>query len=188
MATREYRPMLMDTAKEIPLGNKWQYELKFDGFRAIAYVEGGICRLKSRASKDFTERFQSVADAMPAAFDVEDAVFDGEVVAQDKYGLHCLSNLRRRQGVLAYYIFDMLELNGQPLIRLTLQKRQEMLRKVYRGGVHIFLSQTFDVRQLSQVVLDMDLEGIVAKRITSPYVPGRRMDCWQKIKTRRRSS
>jgi len=85
-AGRTYRPMLATLSQELPRGGQWLYEVKFDGYRALAYVRGGACVLRSRADNDLTERFFGVADELARALGRRDAVLDGEVCALDEQG------------------------------------------------------------------------------------------------------
>src|SRR5207253_2784620 len=111
---REYKPMLATLETALPRGKDWLYEIKWDGYRALAYVRGGECRLVSRNANDLTERFEAVAKAIPPSLKSPDAVLDGEVCALDEAGRPSFSAMQQgRAGTRTIYaVFDLLELDG----------------------------------------------------------------------------
>jgi bifunctional non-homologous end joining protein LigD len=181
----EYGPMLATLASEVPGGPGWAYEVKWDGYRAIAYLRGSEARLVSRNGNDLTERFASVARALASAIKTPDCVLDGEVCALDEDGRSSFSAMQQGSGTLVYYVFDLLELEGEPLVDLPLEKRRDRLAKLFdRRNRTVLLSEAFDDgHALLEAAAAQRLEGVIAKKLGSRYEPGRRSRNWLKIKT-----
>ena len=181
----EYRPMLATQEAYVPRGEGWTFEVKFDGYRALAYIRGGECKLVSRNGNDLTGRFADVAKALVKAVRSPNAVVDGEVARIDTTGRTSFSELQQGSGQLVYYAFDLLELDGKPLVDLPLHERKTQLQKLIdlRTG-SVAVSEGFDDGDaLFEVARAQNLEGIIAKRIDSPYKSGRRTRDWLKLKT-----
>jgi bifunctional non-homologous end joining protein LigD len=182
---REYAPMLATLADAVPSGEGWLYEVKWDGYRAVAVVAGGDATLTSRRGNDLTERFRTVARALERAVRTPDCVLDGEVCALDDRGRSSFSVMQQGSGPLVYYVFDVLEVDGEPLVELPLVERRERLTALLdlRGDT-VRLSDGFDDGEaLYEGAKAQGLEGIVAKKRDSRYQPGRRTRDWLKIKT-----
>jgi bifunctional non-homologous end joining protein LigD len=184
---RRYRPMLATLAEDVPTAEGWLFEVKWDGYRAIAYVRGGDVELRSRTDKELTGRFPTVARAIQGAVRTPDCVLDGEVVAIGDDGRATFSAMQQgKEGTTyAYVAFDLLELDGDPVVDLPLRERRAGLERLLdrrRGGVQ--LSEAFeDGRALFEAAQQNHFEGIVAKRADLPYREGRRTREWLKIKT-----
>jgi bifunctional non-homologous end joining protein LigD len=183
-----YTPMLASLAEKVPEGKGWLYEVKWDGYRAIARVSGGEVTLTSRRGNDLTERFRSVAKAIEAAARSPHCVLDGEVCALDERGRSSFSAMQQGKPdtPLVYYAFDVLELDGQPLLDLPLAERRERLDGLLldRRSKTVRLSETFDDgRALYEAARQQGLEGVIAKRADSRYQPGKRTREWLKVKT-----
>jgi bifunctional non-homologous end joining protein LigD len=180
-----YKPMLATLETHVPHGDDWTYEVKFDGFRAIAYVRGGECKLVSRNDHDLTGRFPDVAKAVVKAVKSPNAVIDGEITRIDPTGKTSFSELQQGEGPLVYYVFDLLELDGEPRIDEALTERKEQLRKLLDARVKmVAYSDDFgDGDALFAVAQQRSLEGIISKRKSSTYKPGRRTRDWLKTKT-----
>ncbi|HVU77152.1 MAG TPA: DNA ligase D [Gaiellaceae bacterium] len=180
-----YRPMLAALDTRVPHGEGWCYEVKFDGFRALAYVHGGDCRLVSRNDNDLTGRFPEVAKAVARAVKTPNAVVDGEITRIDPSGKTSFSELQQGSGPLVYYAFDLLELDGRPLVDLPLGERKARLRDLLDPREpSVQYSEGFDDGDaLFEVAQQNHLEGIIAKRVDSPYKVGKRTRDWLKIKT-----
>src|SRR5947207_13749753 len=99
--------MLATAADAVPRGAGWLFEVKWDGYRAIARVDRGAATLASRRGQHLTERFEAVAGALPAAVRGRDCVLDGEVCALDAAGRPSFSLLQQSRGALAYFVFDL---------------------------------------------------------------------------------
>jgi len=180
-----YAPMLASNAEHVPHGEGWTFEVKFDGYRAVAYIRAGECRLVSRNGNDLTGRFSDVAKALVKAVKSPNAVLDGEVTRVDAAGRTSFSELQQGSGALVYYAFDLLELDGHPWIDEPLSRRKERLRELLDKRVaNVAFSDSFDDGDaLYEVAQARGLEGIVAKRAESTYKPGRRSREWLKLKT-----
>jgi bifunctional non-homologous end joining protein LigD len=183
-AAREYSPMLATPADRVPTGPGWRFEVKFDGYRALAYLRGGECRLVSRNGNDLTQRFAEVAKAVAAATKSPNAVLDGEICRIDAEGRTSFSELQQGSGALVCFVFDLLELDGEPLVDAPLSERKQQLRALLDGRNRtVSFSEDFDDGDaLFRVAQEKGLEGVVAKRAESVYRPGKRTRDWLKIK------
>jgi bifunctional non-homologous end joining protein LigD len=163
----------------------WRYEVKFDGYRALAYVRGGDCHLVSRNGNDLTQRFDAVARAIVSATKSPNAVLDGEVCRVDATGRGSFSELQQGSGALVYFAFDLLEIDGEPIVEAPLHERKERLRDLLDGRNRtVKYSEDFDDGEaLFRVAQENGLEGVVAKRVDSVYREGRRTREWLKTKT-----
>jgi bifunctional non-homologous end joining protein LigD len=179
---RRYAPMLATLAAEAPRGGDWQFEVKWDGYRAIAYVEHGRATLLSRNDNDLTARFAPIAKSLGQ---LPDCVLDGEVCALDEQGRSSFSAMQQGTGALVYYAFDLLEEDGQPLVDRPLTERRDRLRRLLgKARPPILLSESFDDGEaLLAAAREQGLEGIVAKRGGCPYREGKRNREWLKVKT-----
>ena len=182
---REYRPMLATPAKEIP-GDGWLFEIKWDGYRIVARVAGGEAELRSRKWEVYSARFPGIAAALPNALRSPDCVVDGEVCALDDQGRPSFSAMQqgKRETPIVYYVFDLLELDGEPLVELPFTERRARLEQLLdRRNRTVRLSETFDDGEaLAEVVREQGLEGMMAKRADSRYRPGERTREWLKLK------
>jgi bifunctional non-homologous end joining protein LigD len=182
---RSYAPMLATLSEEVPRGPGWLFEVKWDGYRAIATVKGGEAVLTSRRGNDLTGRFPTVARALGRATRSPDCVLDGEVCALDEEGRSSFSVMQQGSGPVVFYAFDVLEVDGEPLLDLTLRKRRERLEGLLdRRNTTVRLSEAFeDGDALYQAAEQKRLEGIVGKKADSRYQPGKRTRDWLKVKT-----
>ncbi|MGZ4413882.1 MAG: DNA ligase D [Gaiellaceae bacterium] len=182
-----YKPMLATLAADVPRGAGWTFEVKWDGYRAIATESGGDTTLTSRNGNDLTARFLNVAKEIPKAVKTPDCVLDGEVCALDESGRSSFSAMQQGKAgtPIAYYVFDVLEIEGEPVIDLPLVERRKLLEGLLdRRNKIVRLSEMFDDGQaLLDAAKQQRLEGIMAKRLDSKYLPGRRTRDWLKIKT-----
>ena len=145
VSNRTYRPMLATPQDAIPKGDDWVFEVKFDGYRTVAYIRHGECRLVSRNDIDLTERFAEIAKEVVKATKSPNAVLDGEVCRLDPSGRSSFSELQQGSGPLVLYVFDLLELDGEPLVDLPLAERKERLRALLDDGNRsVRLSDDFD--------------------------------------------
>lgn len=180
-----YRPMLATSTDALPRGEQWTYEPKWDGYRAIVRIVGGEVTLTSRNGNDLTERFRDVARAVPGAIRSSDAVLDGEVCALDQSGRSRFSLLQEGGGTFALVLFDVLEVESDPLLDEPLSERRRRLEELVAPSGAVLVSPRFsDGDALLAAARQQELEGVVAKRIDSPYRPGRRSPEWQKLKLR----
>ena len=168
----------------------WQYEVKWDGYRALAFLNKNKIDIKSRNDKSFNEKFYPVTKALN---DLQmSAVLDGEVVVVDKNGISdfgALQNWRSEaDGELYYYVFDLLWWNGFNLTNVPLFKRKEILETLIPKTGIIKLSRSFENSGIEffESAKKIGLEGIMAKKSDSLYKPGERSDEWLKIKANKR--
>ncbi len=184
---RAYAPMLATLAEEVPRGAGWDFEVKWDGYRAITALAGGDATLTSRNGNDLTARFGGVAREIPKAVKTPDCVLDGEVCALDETGRSSFSAMQQGKAgtPIVYYVFDVLEIEGEPVIDLPFVERRKRLEALLdRRNKTVRLSEVFDDGQaLLEAAKQQRLEGIMAKRLDSRYLPGKRTRDWLKVKT-----
>jgi bifunctional non-homologous end joining protein LigD len=168
----------------------WQYEVKWDGYRAIAHVNGVSVSIKSRNNKSFSEKFYPVTDALKS-LDLK-AVLDGEIIVSTDEGVSNFGKLQswrsEADGLLQFYVFDILWKDGYSLMHLPLNERREILAETIKENEVIHISQTFDISGTAfyEAAGKLKLEGIIAKRADSIYTPGLRSRDWLKIKINQR--
>jgi len=183
-APRAYRPMLATLCAELPRGPGWLFEPKWDGYRALGYVRGGEAALRSRNANDLTGRFPTIAKELVKAVRSPDCVVDGEICALDENGKPSFSAMQRGSTRLVYELFDVLEIDGAPLVDLPLTERRERLERLLAPSPYVQLSGVFDDGEvLLEAAEEQGLEGVMAKRASSRYGIGRRGGDWLKIKT-----
>jgi bifunctional non-homologous end joining protein LigD len=180
-------PMLATLAEEVPRGAGWAFEVKWDGYRAIATIAGGEATLTSRNGNDLTRRFANVAKEIAKAVKTPDGVLDGEVCALDESGRSSFSAMQQgKVGTpLVFYVFDVLEVEGEPVVDLPFVERRKRLEKLLdKRNRTVRLSESFDDgKALLEAAKEQQLEGIIAKRLDSRYAEGRRTRDWLKVKT-----
>ena len=197
-------PMLATLVDAAHFGDEsgWAFEMKWDGVRTIAYLAGGRVTLLSRKGRDDTGAYFEVAQEL-TKIKVQTAILDGEVVVMDAAGRPNFGLLQHRinltkpadieRAAKAYpaqlMLFDILELNGQSLIKKSYQERRAILEDVVRPepGSLIHVPPIFegDLQAARETAHLLQLEGVVAKRRNSIYQPGRRTHTWLKIKLHR---
>ncbi len=195
------KPMLARPGKLPHDDESWAFEIKWDGVRALAYSEPGRIRLESRNLNDITSSYPELK-ALNRALSSHRAILDGEIVAFDEDGRPSFGRLQGRMHVasesaarrrmkdtpVAYIVFDLLWLDGHSLMGLPYEERRERLKALALDGP---AWQTPDHvagngAAVLAASLQSGLEGVVAKRLGSPYEPGRRAPSWLKIKNVRR--
>ena len=195
-------PMMAKLGERPPTPDAdWGFEFKWDGIRALAYVEGGRVRLLSRSGEDVTARYPEV-HAMGRALGSREVVLDGEVVALDEKGRPSFEEIQQRMGLtsetevrrkmkdfpVTYMIFDVLWQEGHPLFEAPYSERRRRLAELKLGGPS-WQTPPFE-KGGGPAMLDASakagLEGIVAKKLNSPYEPGKRSGSWVKVKNRNR--
>ena len=182
---RRYQPMLATSSDSLPTGEGWLYEPKWDGFRAIVTVTGGEVTFTSRNGNDLTDRFRDVARATELAIRSSDAVLDGEICALDDHGRSRFSLLQEGRGRPVLVLFDLLELESEPLLDEPLGERRKRLEGLVDRSSGVLVSPQFDDGPaLLAAAREQELEGVVAKRADSPYRPGLRSVDWHKLKLR----
>ncbi|MBO9153068.1 DNA ligase D [Chitinophaga sp. GCM10012297] len=186
----EILPMLA-TLVDQPFDREgWLYEIKWDGYRAIAFMKKGMTELRSRNNKSFNEKFYPVYAALEK-WGIN-AVVDGEVVVVNEQGTANFSALQQwrseADGELQYFVFDLLWYQGKDLTGLPLTARREQLKKLIPKTGLIRLSHDFETsgEEMLNAAREMGLEGILAKKADSLYHSGERTKEWLKIKSQKR--
>lgn len=177
--------MLATSADVLPVGPDWTYELKLDGYRSLAQKDGARVRLLSRNLKDLSRDFPTAVAAIKTLSTTQ-LVLDGEIVAVGADGRPSFQALQHRATknlAIVYFAFDVVELNGNSLIKRPLEERRRQLSAALDGSV-VPISEPLPgtVDQIEREVRRLRLEGIVAKRLGSSYRPGQRSDDWIKVK------
>jgi len=186
----QFTPMLA-TLVDKPFDEPgWLYEVKWDGYRALAFVNKGKVEVKSRNDKSFTDKFYPVGQAL-RKWNIN-AVIDGEIVVVGENGISNFGDLQNwrseADGELLYYVFDILWYDGKDLTRLPLTERKAILKSVLPKDPIIHVSEFFE--ESGTVFFEhakkIGLEGIIAKQADSIYKPGDRSREWLKIKANKR--
>lgn len=181
-------PMLCTLTREPVDDPDYLYEVKWDGYRILSYVNKGKAKLDSRSARDYTGRYPVIIEALLGLG--HDAVIDGEVVVFNEAGLPDFDALQLYNGhstPIAYCVFDLLWMDGYDLMHLPLETRKALLQELIRERPVFRFSESFDNGpKLYKEMLRRDLEGIVAKKKGSAYVPDSRGMDWLKTPTRKR--
>jgi bifunctional non-homologous end joining protein LigD len=182
-------PMLAVAATGLPTddGPRWAYEMKWDGYRAIIEVTSGRLRIASRRGNDITARYPELT-ALPDPLSKVDVVLDGEIVVLDDGGRPSFQALQQHTSAAAVMVFDVLHLDGHDLTALAWSERRAVLERL---GISGTFWQTPAVSighgpEALETARRLGLEGVVAKRLDSPYRVGRRSSEWRKVKLDRR--
>lgn len=190
------KPMLADASKRVPIG-EYYYELKWDGIRALIYLNEGQLKIYSRNGNDITDQFPEL-NVPDQAFRINNAIFDSEIVCLDSEGRANFKKVIKRlmskknfeyesRRSPAYcYLFDCLYLDGRSLMNDPQERRRWwMIDSVRVGETNYRVSQVEeDGRALFAATKAHGIEGIVAKRIDAKYTPGKRSDAWIKVKVK----
>jgi DNA ligase D-like protein (predicted ligase) len=187
---RFIEPMLLLRTEKLPSGAAWMYEIKLDGYRALAIKTGGAVQLRSRNNNDFSQRYGSVARAL-AKLPAE-TVVDGEIVAFDEAGKPSF-NILQNHGTAAvnvvFFLFDILVIGGRDVTLEPFSARRQMLEKQVLPKLKEPIRYSSELRasltNLVASVKEQGLEGLVAKRRDSKYEPGERSGAWQKMRVNR---
>ncbi|MBV9857959.1 MAG: non-homologous end-joining DNA ligase [Streptosporangiaceae bacterium] len=191
-------PMLATTSRQPPTDGQWALEMKWDGVRALAFIEGGRPRLVSRTSRDITQAYPELA-GMGTAIGHRQVLLDGEIVAFGDGGWPEFEALQQRihvtsaaqaarlatENPVTYLAFDLLQLDGRPLMGRPYSERREMLEDLMPNGPYWQCPPVFpgdDFAAVRAASVEHGLEGVVAKRLDSRYEPGERTGSWRKIK------
>jgi bifunctional non-homologous end joining protein LigD len=199
-----FEPMMAKVGERPPTPDAaWGFEFKWDGIRALAFVDGGRVRLLSRSGEDVTPRYPEV-HPMGRALGSQDVILDGEVVALDEKGRPSFEEIQQRMGLnsesevrrkmkevpVTYMIFDLVWQEGHSLLATPYAERRRRLSQLKLSGPS-WQTPPFEKGQGGGLaMLDASakagLEGIVAKKLDSPYEPGKRSGSWVKVKNRNR--
>ncbi|HET6840881.1 MAG TPA: DNA ligase D [Candidatus Angelobacter sp.] len=188
-------PMLATLAATLPSGTDWLYEVKWDGYRALCFIDAEKIRMMSRRGNPMEKQFADVASALLECVKAKSAILDGEVVALDENGVPSFQLLQNRMGFsksaangnkaqkLSFFAFDLLYLDGYDLRRAALLDRRQLLMQILGPHERVRYSEHFTGKgaELLQAVKERGLEGIVAKHAGSMY-ESKRSANWLKIK------
>lgn len=193
---RSIEPQLATLVDDAPVGPEWIHEMKFDGYRILAFIEGGRSRLMTRNGLDWTAKFPKLTRTLEA-LGLESAILDGEVVALNEAGISEFQGLQRAMKAgtdqLAYYVFDLLYLQGFDLRQCPLQERRNALRELlgralkYKAVSTVRFSEAVEGHgdEVLRNACRLAMEGVVSKRLDAPYSEGRGL-AWRKSKCIRR--
>jgi DNA ligase D-like protein (predicted ligase) len=181
-------PMECLSVPKLPEGSQWVWEIKLDGYRALAVKSGTDLTLLSRRKKSLNRRFPDIVEQLadlPAG-----TVVDGELVAIDDKGrpnFTMLQNFRGEASRIHYYIFDLLYCKDRDLTRLPLLERRALLKSLVIRDKRVRISEHVEAAatDLLSAVRAQGLEGIIGKRKDSIYEPGKRSDAWIKYRANR---
>jgi DNA ligase D-like protein (predicted ligase) len=184
-------PMLLLPTDTLPDdATRWEYQLKFDGYRAIAFKTGGTLHLRSRNDNDFSLRYPAVVKGLQKL--PNDTVIDGEVIALGDDGrpsFNALQNGGASSTPILFYVFDVMVLAGRDVKSETLEARRDLLQRrvlpTLAEPVRYTGELQASLRDLIHSVKAQGLEGLVAKRRNSHYEPGRRSGAWMKMRVNR---
>lgn len=172
---------------EQPFNDKdWLFEIKWDGYRAIAELKGSEVKLYSRNGSLFNAAYPEVADAL-ANLGLN-AIIDGEIVVMDEAGNPDFQLLQHygedRSHPIYYYVFDILKIDNESVMQLPLRERKEKLRALLKENDIIKYSDHIEEKgkEMFALIGEKNMEGIMAKKADSPYLPGQRTANWLKIK------
>ncbi|HET7338514.1 MAG TPA: non-homologous end-joining DNA ligase [Candidatus Dormibacteraeota bacterium] len=196
------QPMLAKLVSTLPSPDgEWGFEFKWDGIRALAYVEGGRVRLQSRTGEDITPRYPEI-HPMGRALGSAEVILDGEIVALDEKGRPSFEEIQQRMGLTAeneirrkmkdvpvtYMAFDILWRDGHSLMGQTYVDRRRVLAELKLTGAS-WQTPPYEKgggQTMKEASARAGLEGVMAKKLDSKYEPGKRNGAWQKIKNRNR--
>ena len=180
------QPMLAKAVPQLPDGPDWRYEIKLDGYRALAIKDKGAVRLVSRRNNSLNQKFSGIVDALTQ---LEDGlILDGEVVAIDAQGrpsFNLLQHHKDNAEDIVFYVFDVLAYRGRDVRDLPLPQRRELLNDALQRANHpVRVSAILDssAEDLIRAVRSQGLEGVIAKRANSRYESGERTGNWVKFR------
>jgi len=165
--------------------HEWAYEIKYDGYRTLAFISDGALRLQSSNSLDVTAKYPELSK-LASAVNAQSAIIDGELVALDDAGRPNFAMMQQHTTEVAFYAFDVLQINGVDTVALPYEQRRELLADLLETGSNWMVTthRIGDGAALLAATAEQGLEGVMAKRLGSPYVPGKRSPNWRKVKNR----
>lgn len=163
----------------------WAYEIKYDGYRTLAFVAKGGTRWQSSNLIDVTAKYPELGD-FAGSVNAESAIVDGELVVLDEAGRPSFELMQQHATQVAFYAFDVLSVNGHDTIGLPYESRRELLGGLVEAGQNWMVPahRIGDGAALVAATVERGLEGVMAKRLGSVYVPGKRTPNWRKVKNR----
>jgi bifunctional non-homologous end joining protein LigD len=186
----DLKPMLATLVDEAFTDGEWQFELKLDGYRTLAYINEGRVDLRSRNNNSFNKKFAAVYQAL-SEWKIK-AVIDGEIAVLNEQGVPDFNSIqlweKKQQGQLVYYAFDLLWVDGLNIMNEPLHVRREILKQLApESGIIRFSDHIDEIgKEFYEIAKKNNLEGIIAKKKDSVYIPDSRAKTWLKIKTEER--
>ncbi len=165
----------------------WAYEIKWDGYRTLAFVDGGQTRLQSSNLLDVTAKYPELAE-LAGSVNASTAIIDGELVVLDGEGRPSFELMQQHATQVAFYVFDVLSVEGHDTIAVPYEQRRELVGGLVEPGPNWMVPahRIGDGAALLAATVERGLEGVMAKRLGSTYVPGKRTPNWRKVKNRRK--
>ena len=167
--------------------DRWAYEIKWDGYRTLAFVEDGRVRLQSSRLHDVTATYPELA-GLAGGVHAGTAILDTELVVLDDTGKPRFDLVQRHAGPAVLFVFDVLRIDDHDTIELPYEDRRRLLDQLVEPGDHWSVPgyRVGDGAALLAATADQGLEGVMAKRLGSPYLVGKRSPSWRKVKNRQR--
>jgi bifunctional non-homologous end joining protein LigD len=179
-------PMKASLGSLPPDDENWAYEIKYDGYRTLAFVDDGSTRLQSSNLIDVTAKYPELGH-FAGSVNATSAIVDGELVVLDPEGRPSFELMQQHATQVAFYIFDVLSVDGQDTIALPYEQRRDLLTGLVEAGSNwvVPIHRVGDGAALVAATAELGLEGVMAKRLGSVYTPGKRTPNWRKVKNRR---
>jgi bifunctional non-homologous end joining protein LigD len=168
-----------------PDDENWAYEIKWDGYRTLAFVEGDTSRLQSSNLIDVTAKYPELSE-LARSVNASSAILDGELVVLDAEGRPSFELMQQHATQVAFYVFDVLSVDGHDTIALPYEQRRELVAGLVEAGPNWMVPahRIGDGAELVAATVERGLEGVMAKRLGSTYLPGKRTPNWRKVKNR----
>lgn len=165
--------------------DEWAYEIKWDGYRTLAFVDDGRVRLQSSNGLDVTVKYPELA-GFGESVNAPSAIIDGELLVLDSNGHPNFGLLQQHSAQVVFYPFDVLQIAGTDTVSLPYEQRRALLESLVEPGSNWMVPafRIGDGAALYEVTAAQGMEGIMAKRLGSPYLPGKRSPNWRKVKHR----
>lgn len=181
--------MLATLKDQVPTGNDWAFEIKYDGYRALAFIQKGKAKLVSRNDKDMSQKFEPIKSGLENFFLQRAVVLDGEIIVLDEQGksdFEALQSYITKPSCknLVYMVFDLLALDGKDLRKKPLLERKELLEKLLQNAPENFMFSDHILgkgEECFKQACKLKLEGVMCKKINSQYI-GKRSEDWVKVK------
>lgn len=170
---------------KLPPDEGWAFEVKWDGYRTVAFVDDGHVRLQSASGRDVTTAYPEIA-RMDATINARQAVLDGELLVFDDDGRPSFELMQRHDRPATFHVFDVLSIDGIDAVTLPYVQRRALLGDLVESGSRwrVPSHRIGDGAALLEATAQQGLEGVMAKRLDSTYLPGKRSQNWRKVKNR----
>ena len=178
-------PMKANIGNLPPDDENWAYEIKWDGYRTLCFVKDGGVRLQSSNLLDVTAKYPELHE-IAGSVNAGSAIIDGELVVLDPEGRPRFGLMQQHATQVAFYVFDVLSVDGHDTIALPYEQRRELVSGLVETGSNWMVPahRIGDGQALVDATVENGLEGVMAKRLGSTYQPGKRTPNWRKVKNR----